>query len=116
MFQQFHSKLVALSIPCQMCNVLSGTIITEMQPSGRNELWGAVAREKVASEMELEPQIWYLTINNPFQEGSSSPEELPVRVYLELEKKCSGFDRFCEGYRSPKKSSKHIRRHTNHFP
>lgn len=99
--------------------VLSGTIITEMQPSKRNELWEAVAREKVASELELEleHQTWYLTLSNPSQEGSSSPEELPVRVYLEMEKKCSGFDRrFCEGYRSPKKSSKHIRRHTNHFP
>lgn len=46
--------------------------------------------------MELEHQTWYSTINNPFQEGSSSPEKLPVRVYLELEKKCSSFDRrFC---------------------
>lgn len=88
-----------------------------MQPSRGNKLWGAVAREKVASKMELEHQTWYLTINNPFQEGSSGPERLPVRVYLELEKKCSSFGRrFCEGYRSLKKSRRHIRRHTNHFP
>ena len=69
-----------------------------MQPSRGNKLWGAVAREKVASEMELEHQTWYLTINNPFQEGSSGLERLLVRVYLELEKKYSSFGRrFCEG-------------------
>lgn len=38
-----------------------------MQPSRGNKLWGAVAREKVASKMEPEHQTWYLTINNPFQ-------------------------------------------------